>query len=809
MSPLTRWPSQPLHDQSRNGWGALIDDGRFAWRRLRHAPGFALVVSLTITLTVGANTAILSIADAVLFRPLPYADADNVAIVQMRNRKTGQQFTMTPFAHLQAINDSCPSVSEVGLVEPFGGKVRPTTETPDGPAPVPAVQVTRNYFSLLGIRAARGRTFTESDAGREGTAALLSYAAWQQLFGADESIVGRTITLGAASFDLVGVLPPGFVFPSVFAGRPSLIVLRRPVDGATRGGALHAIVRVASGATFDRAQAEVDAAVISITAATEEPATLPALNPVRTILYPVGRPIMRFLLAAAVFILLLGCANLANVLLVRGRRGLHDTAIRLALGASRARLIRPVVFEAILLGLGGALLALALTAVSFEALLRQVPPSAYGRADVGVDLRVVVIALGMGLACALSFSIVPAWRAAGVDVLALIQRRGGRGSRIALGRPLVAIQVAIATAVVFGAIVAGRAFLSILQIPVGFSSDRVALVNLAFPSGATADDRRATYDRVLQTLVARADIESAGAAGALPFSGRAPDEGVRSDPRGPLQAGLVYSLPGYFETLGIPVLRGRTWTTEDIGNDPDSAVVSVAAARALFGDRDPLGQTLSNGRDRTFHVIGVVADVRNFIDREFPPQAYILPPPGRGLFNVVVRTRERTGATLASIKTDVRRAFPAGLTTVTWWDADIAATEAYRNPRFQTIVLGGLAVLALGLTTLGIFGVVAYLVAARRREMGVRLAIGASPAALVTLVIRESLLSVALGLAGGILLIYWGRGLAEAQLFDIETSDPIAFVAATGAVLIAAMAASFIPARRATRINPTEVLRAE
>jgi ABC-type antimicrobial peptide transport system permease subunit len=442
-------------------------------------------------------------------------------------------------------------------------------------------------------------------------------------------------------------------------------------------------------------------------------------------------------------------------------------------------------------------------------MLKQVPPSAYGRADVGVDFRVVLAALGMGLACALSFSIVPAWRAAGADVIALIQRRGGRGSRVGLGRPLVAVQVAIATAVVFGAIVAGRAFLSILQIPVGFSSDRVALVSIGFPAGATGDERRAAYDRVLQTLLARADVASAGAAGALPFSGRAPDEGVRSDPRGPLQAGLVYALPGYFDTLSIPVLRGRTWSADDVKNDPDGAVVSLTAARALFGERDPIGATFTNGRDRTFHVIGVVADVRNFIDREFPPQAYILPPAGRGLFNIVVKTRERTAATLASIKADMRRTFPAGLTTVTWWDADIAATEAYRNPRFQTIVLGGLATLALGLTGLGIFSVVAYLVAARRREMGVRLAIGASPSALVALVIRESLVPVAMGLGFGVLLINWGRGLAEAQLFDIETTDPMAFGAAAMTVFAAAAAAAFVPARRAPKIKTTVVLTAE
>ncbi|HVQ41006.1 MAG TPA: ABC transporter permease [Vicinamibacterales bacterium] len=819
ISAARRAAAMPVQETARGGFGAVWEDMRFALRRLRHTPGFTLVALLTVMLTVGANTAILSVADAVLFRPLAYADPDNVAIIQVRDKKSGRQSTLTPYAYLEAIADACPSVSDVGLLEPYSGTVRPTMQTADGERSVPAMEATPNYFELLGVRAVHGRTFTPGDAGREGTVAVLSYSAWQQMFGGDASIVGKPITLGTATFDLLGVLPRSFVFPSTFAGRPSLVVLRKPLGRGVEGGTFHPIVRIASGVSHDRAQAEVEAAAGAAAVSTSDGRVrsegqkwqnvVPVLNDVRTLLYPVGRPIMRFLFAAALFILLLGCANLANMMLVRGRRGLHDTAVRLALGASRARLIRPMIFEALVIGGGGALLAVALTSGVFDALLRQVPPAAYGRADVGVDYRVFLIALSMGLFCAVSFSIVPAWRVSGIDVVSLIQRRGGRGSRVRLGRPLVAVQAAIAIAVVFGAVVAGRAFVSILRIPVGFSSDGVVLLTVAKPAAATSADYRAAMDRIIDALRARPDVEAAGAAGSMPFSGRAPDDGVRGVAGGPLAAGIVFALPGYPESIGLTPVRGRTWTRDEGRTDPDSAVVSESAAKLLFGDRDPIGATFDNGRGRQFHVIGVVGDVRNFIDRDTAPVVYAMPEGGRGALTIVAKARSRGPGVLSDLKSEVRKVMASGLITAEWWEDTIASNNAYRNPRFQTIVLTGLAVLALGLTALGIFSVVGYLVAARTRELGVRLAVGASPGSVARLVIREALVPVAAGIAAGVLLIQLGKKLAEAQLFKVDTGDPIALVAATATVLLAASAAAWLPARRASRINPTDVLRAE
>jgi predicted permease len=794
----------PTQDASRGGLGALTDDLRFAWRRLRHAPGFAIVALLTVMLTVGANTAILSIADAVLFRPLPYADPGQIAIIQMLDRKTGNRYTMTPYVFLNAINDACPSVSEVGLLE-SGPNLR--AETADGPTNVSAMVATPNYFQILGIVPARGRAFNEHDVGSEGRAALLTYAAWQQRFGADESIVGRSVTIGTSSFDVIGVLPQGFILPSQFADRVSLVVLRKPWLRGEKGGSFHAIVRLAGDVSFAQAQAEVDAAIASAPAGPPGVATTrPVLDDVRRVLYPVGRPIMRYLLAAAGLILILGFANLANMMLVRGRRSMRETAVRLALGANRIRLVRPMLFEAAIIGLAGATLAVMLTSLAFDAMLKQVPAAAYGRAPVGVGARVIAISLTMGLVGALVFGVLPAWRMAGIDVLALIRRSRTTCVPARLGRPMIIAQVAVAVAVAFGAGIATRAFVAVLRTPLGFSADNVVQISIGPPQAVT--DRLGFYRQVSDALTTSRGVIAFGGTGTLPFSRSAPSAGARIPGSTKDVAGVVHTLPGYFEAAAIPIIRGRALTWDDTRNDPNVAVVSLSASRALFPDRESIGAVFENSSGNTFRVIGIAGDVRRAVAEEPTAWAYVLPDARANGMYVIARLRERSDAALGELKAALTP-LASRAPVLTWWADSIHDDNAYRDPRFQTLVLGTLATLAIGLTALGIFSVVAYLVAARTREMGVRLAIGSSPSELVWLVIRQTLAPVGLGLVAGLLLIKWGSQLAEAQFFKVDAHDPLIVAVAVTTVILASLLAAYLPARRATRINPTDVLRAE
>jgi hypothetical protein len=453
-----------------------------------------------------------------------------------------------------------------------------------------------------------------------------------------------------------------------------------------------------------------------------------------------------------------------------------------------------------------ALVALAITAVSFDALVALVPKVAYGHAPVGVSGRVALAALALGLGAALLFAVVPAWRAAGVDVLALIQnRRPRRGKGLRLGRPLVVVQVALAIVVVFGAVVATRAFVSVLRIPLGFSPENVIHASMGLMAS------RQPYIEAAERLRRRTDVLSLGVGGAIPFSGRGRDLAVRVN-GAEAAAGAVQILPGYFESIGAPIVHGRALAWDDIRTNPGAAVLSASAARAMFPGQDPLGHSFDTGGEQQFHVVGVVADVRGNLGASADPAlAYVITPPtGRSFIgSLMIRTRERREATLAEVRAELKAVAPNMAVSAAWWADEIASRTAYRNPRFQSLVLGTFALLALGVTTLGIFAIVGHQVVSRTREMGVRLAIGATPQSLVTTVVRQAIAPVVVGLGFGLLLIRWARGLAEAQLYEVNTRDPWTLAVAAAAVLVAALVAAYFPARCATRIDPVAVLRAE
>lgn len=799
----------PAHNVSRHGLRALWDDVVFAGRRLRHAPGFAIVAVLTVALTVGANTAILTVADAVLFRPLPYADPDRIGIVQMLDRGTGLRYTATPVSLLQAIEQRVPSVRGVGYL----GEGRPLQiEGPEGPVRVPVAVTSANYLTLLGTRPALGRVFSEDDRGAEGRAAVLTWRAWQSHFGGDPAVVGQTVALGASTFEILGVLPADFVFPSHFASARGVVVfgdLGRP--GQT-GSAFHSIVRLAPGVSFARARAEVDAVTATVVRSASEPdkgQTWPVVDPAREVLYPIGRDIMGYLLAAAGLIFLAGGANLAILMLVRSRRGLREIATRVALGASRVRLVRPMLFEALAISLAGAAGAVGLGALTFAAIRTQVPAHVYGQAPIGLSARVVTATFVLALASAFLFSLIPAWRAAGVDAQSLLRRAGApRRPGRRPGQALVAWQVAVAVAIAFFAGASTRAFITVLNTPLGFSTDRVLTINALMPPEGTTD-AQAFYRRAFEALARDPNIVAVGATGTLPFTPNSPFSGVTVPGDGRRVGGLVHTLPGYFEAAQIPIIEGRPLVWEDDQSEPRGVVVSETAARALAQEGPVLGAIVQAGRTpQMYRIVGVAADVRPSLRYDAQPWVYALPGADLRGVSVIARVRERR----AGVADDIARIagplsrFPP---RIVWWSDTVFNDDGYRNPRFQAIVLGTLATLALGLTTLGIFSVVAWLVTARTREMGVRLAIGASPGSLVGLIVRQSIAPVAVGLGAGLLLIVWGRGLAEAQFVGVTTTDPAMLAAAAAAVVIAALLAAWLPARRATRINPTDVLRAE
>ncbi|HEY7184280.1 MAG TPA: ADOP family duplicated permease [Blastocatellia bacterium] len=785
----------------------MFADLRLAWRRLIKAPGFTVTAVMILTFAIGANAAVFSIADAALFRPLPYRDPDNLYLLRMTDQRTGKLYGgPVPYRYLRAIDQNRPHGSEVGIYEASRTAII-------GPGEAHAIYmfaVTDNYFRLLGVRPARGRLFDASDVNGSGRPAMLSYATWRQRFGGAEQIIGRPIKIGPITYDIIGILPSGFLFPSASTQPLELAtVMPQPAAGSS-GGAIEPILRPGPGVTREQAQAEINALIAPLAA--ENPQTVDsrlALVDVKSVLYPAGRQIMAFLLAGSALVLLLGCASLAILFLARIKRSDQEIGIRIALGASRARLVRPLIFEAAIISAAGAVFAVLMTMATFDALLRQVPRIAYGNATVGVDLRVIVFALALWFLVTAGFSIAMALRSTRFDAQALIQgRRRGvtRGGRF--GRPLIAIQVALAIALTFGAAVAGRAFLSVMRIPLGFNQDNVVTVNF-MPDAKTGAERQAVYIRAIENATSHSEVISAGAIYALPLSGAAPFGAMRMDGSDKNVGGIVHVLPGYFETISIPLLRGRTLNRDDARGGADVAVITDSAARILFPGRDPIGGSFSNSRGRRFTVVGAVADIRNSLDREPEPLAYVIPQDETRVMTLVIRAQSRKESTVAAIRRGIGGIAPGRLVEARWWNDSIQGMTAYRNPRFQTLVFGTFAGLALLLIALGTFGVVSFSVAARTREIGVRMALGATPRSLVGMMVGQTLAPIAAGLILGLVLTRWLSKLAEAQLYKVETNDPVMTVIAALVVIAIAVLAAYAPARRASRIDPLAVLRAE
>lgn len=782
-----------------------MDDLKFALRRLKHSPGFVIVAVLTLAVVVGANTAILSVADAVLFRPLPFKDPDRVQLMFVMNQK-GQRGGRFDNRFIDAINERHSGVSDVAR---FGPGPSVVAETPDGAEIVRTLAVSVNYLSLLGVSPSRGRVFADGD--RPGRAALLTNRSWENRFGGDPDIVGRTVTFGDKSFDIIGVLPADFIFASTpsFIGRPEIVTLLAPVAAGTVGGTIHPIVRLEPGVTREQAQAQMDAVVAQAREATPALATLtPVLEDVHATIYPVGRDIMRFLFAAAVLVLLLGCANLANMLLARGRRFERETAVRAALGASRLRVVRQLLIEAILIGVAGSLLALIATSLAFDALLRQVPTVAYGGAPVGLDLRVALMGLTLGVSGGLLFAVVPAVRSMRLDVLALLQgrHRGSRG-QWRIGRPMIAVQVALAVVLVFGAAIAARAFVSVLRMPLGFDPSNVARLEIGIPTGTK--DVVSFYHQILETMAARPDVLAVGATGTAPLNGFVGWSPIIRPGTKESIAQVVHTLPGYFETIGVHPSAGRLLRWEDAANR--GTVVTEAAARSIFGDRPAVGQTIDAGSEGMLRVVGVVRAPRDEMRSDAPPVRHVhVVPSGRtGFMTILAKVRSHDEATLRSLRKDVGAGIPGMPVKATWWSDDIGAVREMRDPRFQALVLGSFATIAIGLTAVGIFGIVSFLVANRTREMGIRLAVGAKPGALVRLMVGQAIVPVLVGLAAGLLSAKYAARLAESRFVKLDTTDPWPLVIAVVVVLAATLLAAFTPARRAARVDPTIVLRAE
>ena len=769
-------------------------------RRLARSPIFVGVSVATLGLAIGLNAAVFSIADAVLFRPLPYAAPEQLYFLRLVDHQAGRTSFVVPRELMASLEARGGAIAGVAIRGPVQNS--PHTSS-DGTELIGNIAVTPSFLETLGVRPVYGRAFDSRDALQPGRPVILTFGSWQNRFGADMRVIGQSVMIAGYQREIVGVLPRDFIFPSegysypfASSGRPRYEFLTVPA----RGRANDPLVRLRAGVTPEAAQSEIESVARSLA-----PGFEPRLFAVRPVLFPVGTLPLRLLLLAAGFVLLLGCVNLSHLFLMRVQERQHQVRVCLALGATRLAIVRALLFEALIVGICGAVTALIIALVSFSALQYQVPTALSGGAAMGVDWRVAFFTFALGALSAAFFTAAPAWTLATANVRGTIF--SGRPESVqtgsARGFGTVTLQVAVAMLLVVMAISAARHFVGVLREPLGFSPANVLTIE-TLPS-LSAGSSGAFYVEAVHRLAERPDVVSAGAVEALPLSGWVPRDKVPA--AGADAIPLVRMLPGYFESAGIRLLRGRLFNWQD-SRVSSPAIVSESAASILFPGLDPLGRQLKSEQDGPFTVVGIVSDVKMTLARARDPLVYaMLDSTFDGRMDFIARLRASSRQAPIEIRqfvSGLQREMPV---TTRWWSESIHGMTEYRTPRFQTIVLGTVASLATALAALGMFGVVSYSTQKRMHEVAIRLALGAMPESITRRLVLQMAWPIALGLLGGLIGTWLMGRVLTAYLVGFRAWEWQVLIGGAAIVAFTGMLSTYLPVRKATRLPAMTVLR--
>ncbi len=804
---------------------------RQALRAIARRPGFTVVAVLTIAIGIGANTAIFSVADALLLRPLPYTQPERlVLLAAQKNGVRFRQFSVGFFSwpHFEQIKRESRSFSGVAAVTQEAFNVTGA----DNPEQAQAARVTWNFLPVVGVRPALGRRFTPQEDQPGGPlVVLLSDAMWRRRFHADPAVLGREITLDQKPYTIIGVLPPNFRFDLVgpridlIAPRVFDLNLATPQQIQAGAGFLLAVGRLIPGVSLAQARTEMDA--LSIRYRGERPGfpdidTTVRADRLRDDVVANYRPAVLILFGAVSLVLLIACGNVASLLLAHGLGRRRETALRSALGAGRGRLIRQLLTESVILALAGGAAGALLSAWGTRLIVALAGDSLPRGAGIGMDARVLWFTLGISIVAGLLFGLAPAIQFSRGDLNAVL-RAEGRGStpgreRNALLRLLVVAQVALSTILLVGASLLVRNFVQLRDAAPGFDAHGLLTMNIELPPAryATKSQMIAFFDELLRQARSVPGVESAAMASALPayptrFSPALPE----GQPAVPLAQRPLFNIqtftPGYVGTLRVPLLRGRDFSEHDGANDRRVALVNATLARRYWPEDNPIGKHILLGRQTDpVEVVGVLGDLRNTgLAADVQPEIYLpfaqLP---WASMNLIVRSAGDPHKIAASIHDAVSatdRDQPVTLVRTMDEVLDAAAAQ----PRFTTSLIGTLSGAALLLAAIGIYGVIAYSVAERTSEMGVRIALGAERSDILRLVLRQGLGMALAGIAIGLAASVAAAHLIASQLYHVSPTEPWAFAAS--AVVFAAVAAlaSYIPARRAMRVDPLVALRQE
>ena len=807
----------------------FLQDVRFALRMLRKNPGFTAVAVLTLALGIGANTAIFSVVYAVVLKPLPYARAEQLVHVFAANAQegiAGTGISYANFADLRAQNHI--------FTEMAASQFHQLTLTGHGePAIVDVFVVTAEFFSLFEQKPLAGRAFLPDD-GKPGAppVAVLSENLWRVSFGADAKIIGSSIVLDKRAFTVVGIMPAGFRYPALTANAPLWIPLAQdPLFGSwlpRRGGHwMRVTARLKPGISQVQVQAEL--AALSARLATEFPAensgwtihTLPLLQMIAGNV----KPSLLVLLGAVGLVLLIACANIANLLLTRATSRAREMAVRSALGAGRSRIIRQLLSETAVLGLLGGLMGIALAYWGVQSLSSMLPADLPRANEIRVDHFVLGFALLLSILASCGFGLAPALFAADSNVQSSL-REGGRSGESGKQRRtrgfLAAGEIALAMVLLVAAGLLLRSFANLVSMSPGFDPAHIVKADISLPQFQYSTPRQwaAFSSELLEHIQAEPGMRDSAFVVPVPIGQGKINLGFEIVGSPPLSAGssrladYVSVSPDYFRVMGIRLLAGREFNGHDIMPSPRVTVISEALARRYFPNQDPLGQRLIFGfpldSAGAREIVGIVADVRD-MDLGQAPEPMMYVPFAQGPFwggALVVKSSLSASSIAATVRADVRkidRDLP--VTDVTTMSELLHASV--EQPRFRTFLLGTFAAMALVLAAVGIFGVISYSVSCRTREIGIRVALGSSRPSILRMILRETLTLTLAGLALGVPCALVASRLAKHMLFGISASDPVTFSAVAAGLAVVAALAAYVPARRAMRVDPMIALRHE
>ena len=811
-------------------------DLRFAVRALLGRPMFTLVAVLTLALGLGANTAMFSVIRAVLLRPLSYPAPDRLVKIVGFDHKLAIEDNLSPADFLDFARETrtLQRTGAHGWVGFF--TVADSTGAPDR---IGGVSVTEGFFPTLGARFALGRAFTrEEDAPGGPRAIVLSHGFWQRRFGGDPGVIGRSLLVNARPATVVGVLSDTFrhVEPSPEREADAFMPYQFDPAAASRGAHfIRAVGRLTDGVSAEQAGAELSTIAARLETAYPVDNTDQGVSvaPLHQALVASARPALLLLAAAVGFVLLVACANLANLLLAQGASRRVELAIRAAMGAGRRRLIGQLLTESLLLAGLGAAAGVALAVASMRALTLLGAAGVPRAEDIGVDAGVLAFAVAAALLTGLAAGLLPAWQVSGGDLHASV-REGTRGqARAALQRPLremlIAAQVALALVLLAGAGLMLRSLSQLLDVETGFAADRVLTFEVAVPTATYAEgDQVPFYERLYAAIAAHPEVEDVGAVNILPLSANYDSRGVQIDAR-PQPAGQGHSIqarsvsPAYFRAMGIPLQRGRAFTDRDREGMPRVVIISDAMARQHWPGEDPIGQRITFnsgipleeqqtvGGPGSREVVGVVGDVKHLgldegdVPMFYTPQAQ---QPSYHTMALVVRTTSDPAALTAAIRADLAR-LDGGVPLYRARALDAVVRSTVAAPEMRAWLFGLFAALALVLAVIGVYGVVGYLVAQRTHEIGIRLALGAGRGSVLRGMLAEGLRPVAVGIGAGLLVSMAAGRLLTQMLFHVTATDRLTYAVVVGVLLAAAAAATWIPARRVLGVDPTRALRAE